>query len=72
MVWSTRMTPEEYVRSVQELGRRRDYSSLIAFVERVGPDVEDQLTAEQVRILRVHLKHADMVLSEARSRVNTA
>ena len=66
------MTPEEYVKAVQELARQRDYTSLIAFVERVGPDVEDQLNAEQVRILRVHLKHADMILAEARSRVNTA
>ena len=66
------MTPEEYVGIVQEFARQRDYAAMIAFVERVGPGVEDLLTAEHVRILRVHLKHADMVLAEARSRVNTA
>jgi hypothetical protein len=66
------VTPEQYVSIVQELARQRDYPALIAFVERVGPGVEDQLTAEHVRILRVHLKHADMVLAETRSRVNTA
>jgi hypothetical protein len=53
------MTPEEYVGAVQDMARRREYGSLIAFAERVGPDVEDQLTA-------------DMVISQARSRVNTA
>lgn len=66
------MTPEEYVSAVQELARRREYGPLIDFAERVGPEVEDQLTAEQVRILRVHLKHADMVTSRAGARVNTA
>jgi hypothetical protein len=66
------MTPEAYVKAVQHLAQRREYGPLIDFVERVGPTVEDHLTAEQVRILRVHLKHADMVLAEARSRVNTA
>jgi len=66
------MTPEEYVQAVQEFSRRRAYGPLIVFAERHGPDVEDELTAEQVRILRVHLKHADMVLSEARSRVSSA
>ncbi len=66
------MTPEEYVKAVQELARLRDYTSLIAFAERVGPGVEDELNAEQVRILRVHLKHADMVLSKVRSEVSSA
>ncbi len=65
------MIAEEYVRIAQALARRRDYSQLIDFAERFGPKVEDQLSAEQVRILRVHLKHADMVLSKARSTVNT-
>jgi hypothetical protein len=64
------MTTEEYISTVQALAGRREYARLIDFAERVGPDVEDRLTAEQVRILRVHLKHADMVLAEARSRVN--
>ena len=71
MAIGTRMTPEEYVRAVQELSQRREYGPLIEFTERVGPGIEDQLTAEQARILRVRLKHADMVLSRARSRVNT-
>ena len=66
------MTPEEYVSAVQELARRREHGPLIEFAERYGAEVEDRLNAEQVRILRVHLKHADMVTSEARSRVNTA
>jgi hypothetical protein len=64
------MTPEQYVRAVQELARRREYVLLIELAERYGPEVEDRLTAEQV--LRVHLKHADMVMSQAGSRVNTA
>jgi len=66
------MTPEEYVRAVQELSRHREYGPLIELAERVGPDLEGELTAEQIRILRVHLKHADMVLSGIRSRINTA
>ena len=66
------MTPKEYVSAVQELARRREYGLLIDFAERYGPEVEDQLSAEQVRILRVHLKHADMVTSGAGARVNTA
>ena len=66
------MTPEEYVRAVQELARRREYGPLIELAERCGPEVEDRLTAEQVRVLRVHLKHADMVMSQVRSGVNTA
>jgi hypothetical protein len=66
------MTPEVYVGTVQELARQRDYAALIDFVERVGPGVEDQLTAEHVRILRVHLNHADMVLSRIRSEVSSA
>jgi hypothetical protein len=65
------MTPEEYVRSVQKLGRQRDYALMLALAERVGPGVEDQLDAEQVRILRVQLKHADMVLSNVRSEVSS-
>jgi hypothetical protein len=66
------MTPEEYVHVAQEFAQRRDYASLIDFAERFGPEVEDRLTADQVRILRVHLKHADMITSKARSQVNTA
>jgi hypothetical protein len=66
------MTPEQYVRAVQELARRREYVLLIELAERYGPEVADRLTAEQVRVLRVHLKHADMVMSQAGSRVNTA
>lgn len=65
------MTPEDYVSTVQEFSRRREYGPLIDFVERVGPGLEDLLTAEQVRILRIHLKHADMILSDARSRART-
>jgi hypothetical protein len=66
------MTSEEYVGAVQELARRREYGPMIDFAERVGPEFEDQLTAEQVRVLRVHLKHADMVMSQVRSRINLA
>ena len=72
MAKSTRMTPEQYVRTVQDLAQRREYGPLIEFAERFGRDVEAQLTADQVRVLRVHLKHADMVLARQRSRVNTA
>lgn len=66
------MTPEEYVSAVQGLARRREHSPLIELAERYGPEVEDGLTAEQVRILRVHLKHADMVASRAGARADTA
>jgi hypothetical protein len=65
------MTPDEYVSAVQELAQRREYASLIEFAERVGPEVEDRLTAEQVRILRVHLKHADILTPTPRSSANT-
>lgn len=66
------MTPERYVQEVQNLAERREYGPLLIFAERYGPDIEEQLTAEQLRILRVHMKHADMVMAEVRLRVNSA
>jgi hypothetical protein len=66
------MTPERYVGAVHELARRREYGPLIELAERYGPEVEDQLSAEQVRVLRVHLKHADMVTSRAQARTGSA
>ena len=65
------MTPEQYFSAVQELARRREYGPLIDFAERHGPEVEDQLSTEQVRVLRVHLKHADMVMSRAQARTGS-
>ena len=66
------MTPEEYIIAVQELAQRREYASLIEFAERVGPEVEDRLTAKQVRILKDHLKHADVLTSTAQARPGSA
>jgi hypothetical protein len=66
------MTAAAYVQAVQELAQRRAYAAMLRFVEQHGPDVEDLLSAEDVRILRVCLKHADMVTSEARARVESA
>jgi hypothetical protein len=62
------MTVEEYVGAIQQFAQRREYGPMIDFAERHGPEVEDQLTAEHVRILRVHLHHADMMISNEQPR----
>lgn len=66
------MTTATYIKAVQELARQREYVAMLQFVERYGPGIEDALSAEDVRVLRVYLKHADMVVSAARARVESA
>ena len=59
------MTTAEYVQRVEELARARRYAEALELAGRLGPEMDDHLTLAQVRVLRVHLKHAAMVLDAA-------
>ena len=61
------MTPDEYVATVQQLARRRAYRETLELADTVGVALEEQLTAEHVRLLEPPLEHAALVLAGRRA-----
>jgi len=66
------MTPRQYIAKVERLASSKSYAELLELVDAWGPRVDDQLTAEDVRVLRILVKHAELVLTSTTSDVATA